>query len=192
MPAPPRWTILREIVLPLCKSGIALGSIFVVTQVMGDFFVVKVMSGGQSASVVSALQNEIAALQYPPGGGECRGPGDRRGDDGLRHPARRRCAQGTRELKDRLMQTTASDRRPWTFYALTLCFLAVPGVPVRADAGDLRPVLSGTGGRPDLPDAGRLDPLVPRTDRTTDAAATSPGPSHARWNWPPWSPSSRC
>jgi putative spermidine/putrescine transport system permease protein len=24
------------------------------------------MSGGQSASVVSALQNEIAALQYPP------------------------------------------------------------------------------------------------------------------------------
>lgn len=61
-----RWTILRELVLPLCKSGIALGSIFVVTQVMGDFFVVKVMSGGQSASVVSALQNEIAALQYPP------------------------------------------------------------------------------------------------------------------------------
>jgi putative spermidine/putrescine transport system permease protein len=61
-----RVAILREIVLPLCKSGIALGSIFVVTQVMGDFFVVKVMSGGQSASVVSALQNEIAALQYPP------------------------------------------------------------------------------------------------------------------------------
>ena len=61
-----RWTILREIILPLCKSGIALGSIFVVTQVMGDFFVVKVMSGGQSASVVSALQNEIAGLQYPP------------------------------------------------------------------------------------------------------------------------------
>jgi putative spermidine/putrescine transport system permease protein len=61
-----RWKILWEIVLPLCKSGIALGTIFVVTQVMGDFFVVKVMSGGQSASVVSALQNEIAALQYPP------------------------------------------------------------------------------------------------------------------------------
>ena len=48
------------------KTGIALGSIFVVTQVMGDFFVVRIMSGGQSASVVSALQNEIAALQYPP------------------------------------------------------------------------------------------------------------------------------
>jgi putative spermidine/putrescine transport system permease protein len=61
-----RWQILREIVLPLSKSGIALGSIFVITQVMGDFFVVRVMSGGQSASVVSALQDEIAALQYPP------------------------------------------------------------------------------------------------------------------------------
>jgi putative spermidine/putrescine transport system permease protein len=61
-----RWQILREIVLPLSKSGIALGSIFVITQVMGDFFVVKIMSGGQSASVVSALQDEIAALQYPP------------------------------------------------------------------------------------------------------------------------------
>lgn len=61
-----RWGILREIVLPLSKSGIALGSIFVVTQVMGDFFIVKVMSGGQSASVASALQDEIASLQYPP------------------------------------------------------------------------------------------------------------------------------
>ncbi len=61
-----RWSILREIVLPLSKSGIALGTIFVVTQVMGDFFVVKVMSGGQSASVVSALSNEIQQLQYPP------------------------------------------------------------------------------------------------------------------------------
>jgi putative spermidine/putrescine transport system permease protein len=61
-----RWKILREIVIPLSKSGIALGTIFVVTQVMGDFFVVQVMSGGQSASVVSALQQEIAAMQYPP------------------------------------------------------------------------------------------------------------------------------
>ncbi len=61
-----RFGILREIVLPLSKSGIALGSIFVVTQVMGDFFVVKTMSGGQSGSVVSALSNEIARLEYPP------------------------------------------------------------------------------------------------------------------------------
>jgi len=61
-----RWWILREIIIPLSKSGIALGTIFVVTQVMGDFYVVQVMSGGQSASVVSALQQEISAMQYPP------------------------------------------------------------------------------------------------------------------------------
>ena len=51
--------------IPLTKTGIALGSIFVVTLVMGDFFVVKIMSGGQSASVVFAMWNEIAMLQYP-------------------------------------------------------------------------------------------------------------------------------
>jgi putative spermidine/putrescine transport system permease protein len=60
------WRILTEIILPLSKTGIALGSIFVITLVMGDFFVVKVMSGGQSASVASALSNEISAIQYPP------------------------------------------------------------------------------------------------------------------------------
>ena len=54
-----RFRVVAEIVLPLSKTGIALGSIFVVTLVMGDSFVVRTMSGGQSASVVSALQ-------YPP------------------------------------------------------------------------------------------------------------------------------
>ncbi|MBS0519997.1 MAG: ABC transporter permease [Proteobacteria bacterium] len=61
-----RFRVVAEIVLPLSKTGIALGTIFVVTLVMGDSFVVRTMSGGQSASVVSALQNEVAALQYPP------------------------------------------------------------------------------------------------------------------------------
>ena len=115
-----RWAILREIVLPLCKSGIALGSIFVVTQVMGDFFVVKVMSGGQSASVVSALQNEIAALQYPPAAASAVILVIVVDADGRRHPPRRRRAQGTRELRTAVMQRTVSDSRPWTFYALTL------------------------------------------------------------------------
>jgi putative spermidine/putrescine transport system permease protein len=61
-----RVRVVAEIVLPLSRTGIALGSIFVITLVMGDSFVVRTMSGGQSASVVSALQNEVAALQYPP------------------------------------------------------------------------------------------------------------------------------
>jgi putative spermidine/putrescine transport system permease protein len=58
--------ILTTIVIPLSKTGIALGSIFVIALVMGDFFVVKIMSGGQSANVVFAMSNEIALLQYPP------------------------------------------------------------------------------------------------------------------------------
>jgi putative spermidine/putrescine transport system permease protein len=61
-----RFRVVAEVVWPLSRTGIALGSIFVVTLVMGDSFVVRTMSGGQSASVVSALQNEVAALQYPP------------------------------------------------------------------------------------------------------------------------------
>lgn len=59
------WQVIWEVVLPLSKTGIALGSIFVVALVMGDFFVVRTMSGGQSGSVVSALMNEVALLQYP-------------------------------------------------------------------------------------------------------------------------------
>jgi putative spermidine/putrescine transport system permease protein len=60
-----RLDIMRYIVVPLSKSGIALGSIFVVSIVMGDFFVVKVMSGGGSASVVGAFYEDIGVLQYP-------------------------------------------------------------------------------------------------------------------------------
>ena len=60
-----RFDILRLIVIPLSKSGIALGSIFVISIVMGDFFVVKVMSGGGAASVVGAFYEDVGVLQYP-------------------------------------------------------------------------------------------------------------------------------
>lgn len=61
-----RWQTMVNVIIPLSKTGIALGSILVVTQVMGDYFVVRTMSGGQSASIVSALSVEIQAMQYPP------------------------------------------------------------------------------------------------------------------------------
>ena len=61
-----RLEIMRMIIIPLSKSGIALGSVFVVSMVMGDFFVIKVMSGGgvclggrRDATRTSAC------LQYP-------------------------------------------------------------------------------------------------------------------------------
>jgi putative spermidine/putrescine transport system permease protein len=60
-----RLDVMGYIVIPLSKSGIALGSIFVISIVMGDFFVVKVMSGGSSASVVSAFYENVSVLQYP-------------------------------------------------------------------------------------------------------------------------------
>jgi putative spermidine/putrescine transport system permease protein len=60
-----RFDVVRYIVFPLSKTGIALGSIFVISIVMGDFFVVKVMSGGGSASVVGAFYEDIGVLQYP-------------------------------------------------------------------------------------------------------------------------------
>ncbi len=57
--------ILWNIVLPLAKPGIAIGTIFVVTLVMGDFITVRLMSGGQSASIGTMIANDIALLQYP-------------------------------------------------------------------------------------------------------------------------------
>jgi putative spermidine/putrescine transport system permease protein len=60
-----RLQVMRLVVLPLAKSGIVLGSVFVITLVMGDFYVVKVMSGGGSASVVSAMVDDISTLLFP-------------------------------------------------------------------------------------------------------------------------------
>ena len=59
------WQILTNVIIPLAKPGIAIGSIFVVTLVMGDFITVRFMSGGQSASVGLMMANQIALLQYP-------------------------------------------------------------------------------------------------------------------------------
>jgi len=59
------WQVITQVILPLCKPGIAIGSIFVITLVMGDFVTVQTMSGGQSASVGVAMNNKRALLQYP-------------------------------------------------------------------------------------------------------------------------------
>ncbi|MEM1399063.1 MAG: ABC transporter permease [Pseudomonadota bacterium] len=59
------FQILTNVIIPLSKPGIMIGSIFVVTLVMGDFITVRFMSGGQSASVGRIISNEIALLQYP-------------------------------------------------------------------------------------------------------------------------------
>ena len=59
------WQMLTNVVIPLCKPGIAIGSIFVVTLVMGDYITVRLMGGGQRASVGVMMWNEISLLLYP-------------------------------------------------------------------------------------------------------------------------------
>jgi putative spermidine/putrescine transport system permease protein len=57
--------ILWNVILPLAKPGMAIGTIFVVTLAMADFSTVQVMSGGQSASVALMMKNQMSLLQYP-------------------------------------------------------------------------------------------------------------------------------
>lgn len=53
------------VIVPLCRSGIVIGTVFILTLVMGDFITVRLMSGGLSASVGVLIYNEISLLQYP-------------------------------------------------------------------------------------------------------------------------------
>jgi putative spermidine/putrescine transport system permease protein len=59
------WQVLWNVIIPLAKPGMAIGTIFVVTLVMADFSTVQVMSGGQSASVALMIKNQMSLLQYP-------------------------------------------------------------------------------------------------------------------------------
>ena len=59
------WQILRHVIIPLCKPGIMIGTIFVTTLVMGDFITVRFMSGSQRANVGRLISNDISLLQYP-------------------------------------------------------------------------------------------------------------------------------
>ncbi len=56
---------LIHVILPLTKPGIMIGTIFVLTLVMGDFITVRFMSGSQKANVGRLISNDIALLQYP-------------------------------------------------------------------------------------------------------------------------------
>ncbi len=59
------FQVQKEIILPLAAPGIAIGSIFVVTLIMGEFATVRLMSGGQASSVGYLIKNQIGSLQYP-------------------------------------------------------------------------------------------------------------------------------
>ncbi|MBC7801310.1 MAG: ABC transporter permease [Gemmatimonadaceae bacterium] len=57
--------VMWHVIVPLCRPGIGIGTIFVVTLVMGDFITVRLMGGGQRASVGLMISNQISLLQYP-------------------------------------------------------------------------------------------------------------------------------
>ena len=59
------WQTVWHVIIPLTKPGIMIGTIFVVTLVMGDFITVRFMSGSQSANVGRLISNDIGLLQYP-------------------------------------------------------------------------------------------------------------------------------
>ena len=60
------WQMLTNVIIPLSKPGIAIGSIFVVTIVMGDFITFGVMGGEQIASAGKVIETRLSALQFPP------------------------------------------------------------------------------------------------------------------------------
>jgi len=59
------WQRLWNVIVPLCRPGIMIGSIFVITIVMGDFVTIGVMGGQQIASVGKVIQVETSFLQFP-------------------------------------------------------------------------------------------------------------------------------
>jgi putative spermidine/putrescine transport system permease protein len=59
------WQVLVNVVIPLSKTGITIGSIFVITMVMGDFVTIGVMGGEQIASVGKEINVETGYLQFP-------------------------------------------------------------------------------------------------------------------------------
>ncbi|MEL6264338.1 MAG: ABC transporter permease [Pseudomonadota bacterium] len=56
---------LFAVIIPLAKPGIIIGSIFVVTIVMGDFLTIGIMGGQQIASVGKVIQTQMQFLQFP-------------------------------------------------------------------------------------------------------------------------------
>ena len=58
--------ILWNIILPLCKPGIAIGSIFVIALVASDFTAIRILGGSRVGTVAVSMSNQIFNFQYPP------------------------------------------------------------------------------------------------------------------------------
>ncbi|MBC7391703.1 MAG: ABC transporter permease [Variovorax sp.] len=59
------WQTLWNVIVPLSRTGILIGSIFVITIVMGDFVTIGVMGGQQIPSIGKIIQVQTSYLQFP-------------------------------------------------------------------------------------------------------------------------------
>lgn len=59
------WQTLWGVIVPLSRTGVLIGSIFMLTIVMGDFVTVGVMGGQQIASIGKMIQVQTSYLQFP-------------------------------------------------------------------------------------------------------------------------------
>ena len=57
----------REVILPQSMPGIVIGSIFIFVLTMGEYGTVKIVGGGQVASVGIIIENQVTGLQLPTG-----------------------------------------------------------------------------------------------------------------------------
>jgi putative spermidine/putrescine transport system permease protein len=55
----------REVILPQAMPGVVIGSIFVFILTMGEFATVRIIGGGQVASVGTIVQTQVASVQFP-------------------------------------------------------------------------------------------------------------------------------
>ena len=150
------------------------------------------MSGGQSASVVSALQNEVAALQYPPAAASAvimviivtlmvAG---------ILRAGRR--AQGTGALEERRCMQLGRRLPALDLLCLRGLLHAVRAVPLRADDGDLHPVVPGPKGGMTFPMNGvslalvRCAVLPDAGGRHRRRRSRARSGSRSSWPWSRW------
>lgn len=59
------WQILLYVIIPLSRPGIAIGTIFIVALTASDFVAVRILSGGTSGTLATAVFNQYAQSRYP-------------------------------------------------------------------------------------------------------------------------------
>tara|TARA_Y100001970_G_scaffold294368_1_gene451829 strand:- start:12260 stop:13126 length:867 start_codon:yes stop_codon:yes gene_type:complete len=58
------WQILLHVIIPLCKPGIAIGTIFVLSLTLSDFTAVRLLSGANVGTVALSISNQIGSYNF--------------------------------------------------------------------------------------------------------------------------------